>query len=244
MNKFGTIKTQLLQKITEAYADGKKDEIKNILTEIKKNSDFRDLYLFYEEIENKYFENPDDARQYLKEVRELLINKTVGSKVFCELLDKKIGDIKVEENEIYSHLDTFASRRQLKNADKHIIARNKLVEHLTTKKENNWMETYPIIENEALLRVILTNNFNALYDATLNEEEKKELNEILSISDKELKSNFVTLQEEVTTKMNTMILEEKSDDIKAKLNTAINEARVLKPTKFNYYKLQQLKKGL
>jgi len=40
MKKFGVIKTKLLNKLTESYANENKTEIKNILTTIKENKDF------------------------------------------------------------------------------------------------------------------------------------------------------------------------------------------------------------
>ena len=40
MNKFGGIKTKLLNKLTESYAKENKAEIKNILTIIKENKSF------------------------------------------------------------------------------------------------------------------------------------------------------------------------------------------------------------
>ena len=46
MNKFGVIKTKLLNKLTESYAKENKAEIKNILTTIKENKDFKEMYLF------------------------------------------------------------------------------------------------------------------------------------------------------------------------------------------------------
>jgi hypothetical protein len=243
MIRFGVLKTKILQKLTDAYSDGNRSEMKSLLQEVVKNNDFRDLYSFYEEIENKYFENAEDAKQYLNEVRQSLVDKTVGSRTFCESLDKKIGDIKIEENELYSYLDTFAARRQLKNADKYVIAKNKLIEHLTTKKE------IPIVEesftgNENLLHAVLANNFNVLYDATLNEKEKTQLKEILSISDKDLKNNFDTLKEEVSSKIQKLVLEEKNTEVLSKLTQVINEMQSMTVSKFNYYKLSQLKNGL
>lgn len=244
MNKFGQLKTKILQKLTEAYASENKGEIKKILQTVTKNKDFRDLYLFYEEIENKYFENPEDAKQYLMEIRSLLIEKTLESRSFCESLDKKIGDVKVEENELYSYLDTFASRRRLKNADQHVVAKNKLVEHLTTKKETPILTEMAFTENENLLHAVLTNNFNILYGNTLNEEQKEELKKILSISNKELETTFSTLKEEVTKKLSDMYADEKNEEAKTKINLALTEAERMKTSKFNYYKLSQLKNGL
>lgn len=244
MNKFGLLKTKILQKLSEAYASGDKGKMKEILTEVTKNKDFKELYLFYEEIENKYFENPEDAKQYINEVRTLLIDKTINSRSFCESLDKKIGDVEVKENELYSHLDTLAGRRRLKNADQHIVARNKLIEHLTTKKEAPNLTEMAFTENENLLHNVLTNNFNILYNETLNEEQKEELKKILAISNKELDVTFKTLKEEVTQKLNALLNEEKNIDAKTKINQALTEAEHLEMTKFNYYKLQQLQNGL
>ena len=59
MNKFGVIKTKLLNKLTESYAKENKAEIKNILTTIKENKDFKEMYLFYEEIESKTISDKD-----------------------------------------------------------------------------------------------------------------------------------------------------------------------------------------
>ena len=41
MNKFGVIKTKMLTKLTESYTKENKTEIKNILTTIKENKDFK-----------------------------------------------------------------------------------------------------------------------------------------------------------------------------------------------------------
>lgn len=243
MNKFGIIKTKVLQKLTEAYANGNKSEIKEILTLVKSDKDFRDLYLFYEEIENKYFENPEDAKEYLKEIRETLIQRTTDSRSFCESLDKRFNDVKVEENELYSYLDTLAGRRTLKNADRHIIAKNKLVEHLTKKKEVQ-ESISNFTENEGLFHAILTNNFNVLYNNTLNEEQKEELKNILTITNEELQSNFQKLKTEVQEKLEKISSEEKNDDLLKKINESKEQLVTMDISKFNYYKLQQLKNGL
>jgi hypothetical protein len=242
MNKFGTVKTKLLQKITESYAKGDKKGIKSILTEIKKNSDFKGLYLFYEHVENKYIEDREDAKLFVNSIVPLLQHKMKNVKATSKVLNESLKDIQPSENPVYNDLDMLAEADTLLNVDKKIVAKLRLIEHLVTKKEVK--ETnIPIIENEALLHTILANNFNVLYDNTLNEEEKKELSQILSISDADLQTNFVSLQEEVSNKLNGMLVTE-ADIAKPKLTQALTEAKSMKPSKFNYYKLQQLKKGL
>jgi hypothetical protein len=244
MTKFGVIKTKILQALTEAYANGDKVKIKEILTSITKNVDFKSMYTFYEEIESKYIPSKDDAKIFLDEVIPILEVKSLLTNKLCKSLDKKLKDITIVENELYSSLDILLEHTQLKNVDKKIQARTKLIEHLTTKKETSELTENTFTPNENLLHAVLTNNFNVLYDNTLNEEEKEQLTAILSISENELINNFKSLQEEVTEKMDKMIKEEKSTELSEKLNTALSEAIHMKPTKYNYYKLQQLRNGL
>jgi hypothetical protein len=244
MNKFGTLKSKILHKLTEAYANGKKDEIKDILRSMKENKEFLSMYLFYEEIENKNIENKEHAELFVEEIIPLLRKQSSDISKFTRALDKKIGDVTADKNEIYSHLDILCENDTLKNVDKKIIAKKKLVEHLLKNKEIVEPISSTIIENTTLLHTILTNNFNVLYSNTLNENDKKQLIEILSISDEDLKTNFGTLKEEVTEKMDKMLIEEKNDDLKQKLIMALTEAKEMNASKYNYYKLQILKSGL
>lgn len=242
MNKFGTVKSKVLQKITEAYVKGEKKEIKTILKTIKENQDFKGLYLFYEHVENKYIEDREDAKLFVNAIVPLLQEKIKSAESISNVLNESLKDTIISTNKVYDDLDMLAEQDTLLNVDKKIFAKLRLIEHLVTKKETEEDES-PIIENTALLHTILSNNFNVLYSNTLNEEEKKQLTDILSISDTDLKTNFETLREEVTGKMETMVTEEKNLDLKTKLNESITEASQLPPTKYNYYKLLQLKNG-
>jgi len=242
MTKFGTVKSKILHKITEAYTRGDKKEIKTILTAIRKNSDFTGLYLFYEHIENKYIDNKEEATEYINSLIPILQHKIKNVKSTSKVLGESLKDVIVLENSVYNDLDVLSEADTLLNVDKKMKAKSRLISHLMTKKEIKESNA-PIIENEALLHTVLANNFNVLYDHTLTEEDKKELSELLSISNKDLKMNFKTLQEEVTTKLNSMLVVE-TDEFKPKLTQAIGETQSMEPSKLNYYKLQQLKKGL
>lgn len=244
MNKFGILKSKILQKFTDAYASGNRSEIKETLKLIKENKEFREMYLFYEELENKYIDNKEDAKLFIEEISPILKEKSKSISKFCKNLDKKIGDVTITENELYSNIDILCENDTLKNAHKKIIGKQKLVDYLTTKKEEKELTNLVFTENENLLHTVLTNNFNVLYGNTLNEEQKEELKKILSITNEELQSNFQTLKEEVSEKMNKMIVEEKNDEIKEKINQALTEMSTMDGTKFNYYKLLQLKNGL
>jgi hypothetical protein len=244
MTKFGTLKVKILQKLVEAYAMGRKEEIKDTLKLMKENKEFLNLYLFYEEIENKTIEDKEHAELFVEEIIPLLQKHSIGINKFCKQLDKKVGSSNVLENDVYSNLDILSEADSLRSVDKKIIARKKLSEYLTKKKSVPDITSTEIIENTFLLNTVLSNNFNVLYSNTLNEDEKTQLTEILSTSNEDLKSKFTSLQEEVTTKMGALVSEEKNNELKDKLNLALTEAKSMDVTKFNYYKLQQLKKGL
>ena len=84
MKKFGVIKTKLLNKLTESYANENKTEIKNILTTIKENKDFKEMYLFYEEIENKFIADKETAKLYVEGLNAMLIQSKENLNLFCE----------------------------------------------------------------------------------------------------------------------------------------------------------------
>jgi hypothetical protein len=244
MNKFGTIKSKVLQALSESYTKQDKKQLKEIITTIKKDSNFKEMYLFYEEFENKYIEDPEDAATYLEEIRSILYDKPALIKETCKALDEKIGDVQIIENELYSNLDAFIDPRKLQNIDKRIVAKKKLIEYLTTKKETPIVESTTFTGNENLLHAVLVNNFNALYGNTLDEGEKTELETILSIPEKDLKNGFDVLKEQTSSKIAKMILKEQNADVVKKLLETDDEMLKMASTRLNYYKLLKLNNGL
>lgn len=246
MNKFGVIKTKILDALTESYAQDKKSEIKNILNVIKENKDFKEMYLFYEEIENKYIDDKEIAKLYVEEVTNLLKTKIKNLSEFCQVLNTSLGKRELGENPLYSILDQLSEEDSLNNIDKKVIAKRKLIEHLTTKKEVTESFTGTYTENENLLHTILANNFNVIYSNSLNEEQKNELKEILSLSEEEIEIKTKELKEEISGKLNTIITETNSTEteILNKLIDTKHEVDSIPFTKYSYYRLKQLKNGL
>jgi hypothetical protein len=196
MNNFGKIKSKLLKKLTEAYTnDNFKGNTKNLIKVVKKNKDFKEMYLFYEEIENKYIEDKEVAKLYVEQLGTLLKDKSKKLNSFCEVLNMSIYDVQVESNELYDNIDQLLEDDNLNNIDKKVIAKLKLVEHLTTKKENVVESSKSHTVNENLLHAVLANNFNVLYTNTLSEEQKSELKTILDLNDTDLKTKTTELKE-------------------------------------------------
>ena len=247
MNKFGVIKTKILNKLTESYANENKTEIKDILTTIKENKDFKEMYLFYEEIENKYIEDKEIAKLYVEGLNTYFgqpIGNWSSLNMFCESLNKKLGDVKIETKELYESLDMLSEKDSLSNIENKVIAKKKLVEHLTTKKETKEVEDTTLVENVTLLQAVLANNFNVLYSNTLSEEQKDELKNILSISHDDLITKSNELQESIIDKATKLLSESSDSEFQTKLNKVVEEVKKMTPTKYNYYRLTELKNGL
>lgn len=244
MNKFGVLKSKILKKLTESYSNKNKNEVKNILNTIKENKDFKEMYLFYEEIENKYFDDKEIAKLYVEEIQSVLKDKSDKIASFSKDLNTKLKDVEINENELYSNLDLLVQGENLSNIDKKIIAKKKLVEHLTTKKEIVKKEETQLVENENLLYAVLANNFNVLYNNSLNESQKKELQGILSLTDEDLEVKISDLKESILGQVGSILSESKDGDLTGKLTKVKDEVNEMKPSKFNYYRLVQLKNGL
>ena len=244
MKKFGVIKTKILNKLTESYANENKAEIKDILTIIKENKDFKEMYLFYEEIENKYIDDKETAKLYVEGVITILKQQMDDLSTFCTSLNKMINVESVNENEIYNSLDVLIEKDNLSNIEKKVNAKKKLVEHLTTKKEIKESKDSTLIPNENLLNAVLTNNFNVLYSNTLSEQQKEELKNILSLSHEDVLTKTTELKESIISQVSTLISESNETDLSTKLMKVKDEVNEMFPSKLNYYRLTELKNGL
>lgn len=247
MNKFGTVKNKILTKLTESYAKENKSEVKEVLSLIKENKDFKEMYLFYEEIENKYIEDKEIAKLYVEGLSTYFgqpIGNMTNINTLCESLHKKLENVEITSNDLYESLDMLSEKDSLSNIEKKVIAKKKLIEHLTTKKEICESKGTTTISNENLLNAVLANNFNVLYSNTLTESQKDELKNILSISHDELISKSNELSESIINQVSTLISESNDTDLANKLNAVKDEVSKMSPSRYNYYRLVELKNGL
>ncbi len=247
MNNFGTLKTKIINKLTESYKKEDKSEMKDILKTIKENKDFKEMYLFYEEIENKYIEDKEIAKLYVEGL-STYFSQQIGNldklNMICESLQSKLNDVEIEPNELYESLDVLSEKDTLSNIEKKVIAKKKLVEHLTTKREIAENKDITIVPNETLLNAVLANNFNVLYSNTLSESQKEELKNILSISYEDLITKTSELQESILTKVDSLLIESNDLELKNKLDSVKKEVNEMSPSRYNYFRLSELKNGL
>lgn len=240
--KVGTIKNKVLTKLTESFSNGDKKEVKKILKKITSDKDLKEMYLFYEEIENKYIDNTDVAKLYVEELSKMLKDKYKLVENTCKDLSKNLKNVEHTSNELYEALDTLSSEDKLTNISEKIHAKNVVLEHVL--KEKNLSEESVYTENEKMLTTVLTNNFNFMYENTLDESQKTELKNILSLNRDELKTNIDSLKSELNECLVVSLNESTDYEVKDKINHVLSEIKEMSYNHFNYYKLQELKKDL
>lgn len=245
MTNFGEIKTKLLTKLTESYTDKKTIEVKDLVKKMKSNKSLVEMYIFYDEIENLNIQTKDKAKLYVESVEPILIDKIKSLKKDMKEFNKILKDVVVERNDFYGNLDILAEENNIHNISKKIDARENLINHLISEKKVETIETPTVqIENFPLLNTVLVNNFNIKYGDFLNEEQKEVFNKITSMTDDMLISEIESIKTELLEKLNELIKESTEESIVKKLNSVVSEVNESKNTKYQYYKLTELKKGL
>jgi hypothetical protein len=180
----------------------------------------------------------------VEELNTILKNKSKNISDFCNKLNTKLNDIEINENEVYSSLDTLLEEDNLSNIDKKVLSKKKLVGHLTTSKQTNEDLSSDVVVNESLLHAVLVNNFNVLYSNNLNEEQKEELKNILSMNQEDLDKNMSELKENVLDQVSKILTENSDQDLSKKLTQVQDEVNKMTFSKINYFKLKELKNGL
>ena len=244
MKKFGVVKTKILNKLIESYSKENKGEIKKLLSIVNENKDFKEMYLFYEEFENKHIEDKETAKLYVEEVESLFKKTKDKVFVFCESIDNNLNNVNSETNKLYESLDTLFEENTLSNIERKVNAKKSLVEHLITKKQTEQKQNGPLVTNESLLHAVLTNNFNVLYSNTLSEQEKKDLKDILILSNEDLTNKTNDLKESLYSQIDSLLNESADDEVKTKLNRVKEEIKNKDTSRISYYKLLELKNGL
>jgi hypothetical protein len=245
MKNFGEFKLKMLTKLTESYASKNKVEIKDLVKKLKSNKSLVEMYMFYENVENLNITTKDKAKLYVESIEPILIDKMKSLKKGMKEFEKSLKDVVIENNSIYSDLDVLSEESNIHNISSKIDARENLISHLISEKKKNNEEPPSIqIENHLLLNAVLVNNFNIKYSDFLNEEQKTTFNEIVSMSTNEIENETKKLKKELLGKIDSLIKESNEDTLKDKLKIVVSEINNTDTTKFDYYKLLELKNNL
>ena len=245
MSNFGKLKSKLLTKLTESYNSGNKNEIKRLIKKIKSNKNLVEVHNFYEEMENTYFQHIDSAKLYVETLEPHFIDKMKSISGDCKDLNKLLKDVVSESNELYECLDILSEENNIHNISKKIESRKKLIDFLVTEKPKKVVEESSVrIDNYSLLNAVLVNNFNIKFSDFLNESQKESFSKIMSMSNEELINEMSLVRTELNSKIENLLGESTDDSMVEKLKKVKSDVNESEITKYNYYKLTELKNGL
>jgi len=245
MTNFGELKTKLLTKLTESYTSKNKNEVKDLVKKLKSNKSLSEMYMFYENIENLNIPSKDKAKLYVESIEPILIEKMKSLKKEMKDFGKSLKDVVVESNSLYNDLDILSEETNMHNVASKIDARENLMSHLMTEKKIDISEKPSVqIENNSLLNAVLVNNFNIKYADFLNEEQKETFNKIVSMSNEDLISEIKSIKKELNNKLETLLKESTEESVTSKLKNVKSEVDKSDFSRYNYYKLIELKNGL
>lgn len=243
MSKFGNLKLRLLNRLTESFTSDNKKEVKDMIKLLKSNKVLAEMYLFYEDIENKYIPNKETATLFVEQVEKLLMERQSNINDICGVLSEAVGEVNVNPNELYDALDTLCEGNTLMNIESKVSAKQSLIKFLISNQPKTIEESVPHTENSTLLNAVLVNNFNNKFSDFMNENEKETFMKITSMTSSELDNEITTLKESISTKIDEMLSENNDSEFKSKLNDVKTQLSEMASTKYDYYRLIQLKDG-
>lgn len=235
--RFGVIKTLVENKLVESF---KKDSLKTDMyyfnKKLLKNKDFCKMMSIYDNLnENKGLDK--ETSKYLIDDLSVEFNKIKLSEDIVNFIKSWTKDIVLENK--YETIDDLLYGDLIK-PEKKSIAKKKIVESLTKTKTVVENKT-PKVPISSIVKI--ANSTAEKYLENLSESEKKQVKEILTSKDENLKTNFNNLKEGAINKIDTLISESDEDLKKVLIETKERISKV-QPSKKEYIKLLSLTQNL
>jgi hypothetical protein len=232
---FGILKSKIENVLLESYKKGTfKTELKNFKKYVLENKNISKLYYLYDELSSNKGMDSDTANAFINEcitIYENTINKVKG----LEITELMKWTENVTSNNLYESTDGLFSKNVLK-IDSKIKSRKLISENL--QKEKEVIKESHKVPLSSVISIV--NKTVSNYISSLNENDRKELLDLLNKNDNDLKTEYDQLKKESIKKLNLIISEEKNSEILGKLNETINRVSDENFNKLNYYRLVKL----
>lgn len=235
--KIGLIKSKIEEKFTTSYSKGTfKTEVKTFKNLVLENKSLSKLFYIYDQLsENKGYDR-EFANHFISETSLVFkdLNYKIDKKVFNSL-NEWLMDVEVENR--YQDVDNVFYNNVL-NLEEKIKSRVTILENLQKKPSEKQIINIPInsmvnIANKTIMEHI----------TSLGESEREELLSFLSQNKKDIQNNFVTLKENVITKL-TVLSENSEPETKEKIKETIEKVTKENFDLANYFKLKKLNEGI
>jgi hypothetical protein len=243
MSTFGTIKTKIENTASEL---AKKPSFKRFIFELNslilKNKDLCELYYIYDDLSSNKGLPSDIVNDYINETVEY-------SQVLLESQSKRLKDVSLwinswndKEQNNYLDIDNAIYTTGIRNLES-ILESKKNIKNTITKEESKKSVTESI--NLPISSMVKIANENLKKElGSLNENDKNQLDEILSLTGEELKENFNEVKKIVLENLKQSLNESVDNDLQNTINKTINKIMDTKCNHYDYYKLKKLSLGL
>ena len=239
MIKFGILKSKVENVLLESYKnDTFKTEIQNFKKLVLENKNINKIFFLYDDLSSDKGLNESVINDYINEcitIYENTINKIKQSDI--DNLKKWVGNTKAEN--VYESIDNLFSTDILTIESR--INSKKLISESLKKQPKKVQETV----NVPLTSMVnIANKTISTYIQNLEESDRKELTDLLTTSDEELKTSYETIKENVISKLTQMKLNESDSTTKETINETISKVSSEKYDKLTYFKLKSLNENL
>jgi len=234
----GQIKSGVEKILLESYSNNTfANEIKVFKKLVLENKNISKIFYLYDELNSKKGLNENIVDSYINECITLYEN-TINKMDSSEFLSLKrwIKDSKTEN--LYENIDNLFSSDVLK-IDTKVQSRKMISEQLKKQPETS----KEVINIPLSSSLNIANKVLEQHIQELSESEKKELVDILSTPDNDLKVKFETLKENTISKLTT--LKETSDtETSERIEETIEKVRNESFDKLNFYRMKVLLENL
>jgi hypothetical protein len=226
MKNFGELKNRFNEILSESII--KKDEsgrktFGKYIKMLKENEILKTQYHIFDNIENKYFEDKSDAKDYIKENISLLSKYSrrqivnANSKL-ANMISFK-GGKNYEGKELHENITNLIFTDKKPNTlDSITESINVLRNHMTTQRINESELTEKIDLPPSVISKMVVNRFNTKYE-NISEGEKKILKSIINGSEEDKKNLYTELVRECIDTIDSK-LNESDIELKGKLLSA------------------------
>ena len=234
---FGKYKQSINNTLVSNYSNKKlfKKTFHSLMQGLKENKTAREFFVLYGEIENKKFEDKELAEAYLNEVIKTLKGKKKGLKI------PTISEQKVLQKEsVYGKLDSLIFNESVKSIEKNINNKRDLLNHLTTPKTSYKVDK---AVPTTLLSNLATKKYNEKYNS-LSEEDKTKLENLLKLSESEVKQKVEELKENTLKQLGTLKVAADKEDMKNKIQKVTESVTNSDDNILSIIKIENLNKSL
>lgn len=223
MNNFGNIKDTFKSLVVESMIrkdDKGKKLFSKFLKTIKENKTLKDQYLIYSNLQNSKFEDPVQAREFVKENISLLknLNKnhiTKGNDFFLKLLK---GNKIIKENDSFYKDILFLVESEItpSNVKKVNESTNNIVRLMLEKEEVEEVVTESLDLPPSVLTKLAVNKFNSRY-SDISESEREIIKTVLNGTNEDKENIYKKLKRECIDTIDNKLNENSDLELKDKL---------------------------